>query len=442
MPASGAAGFQIVEAAAEAEVAADQPVDPARFPEQLAEIGHIQHHAARSRRRRHLEGRALAAAQGHIGRNQPIARHLEAAAERTQRAALDQELVELQRHPGTAFGGRGRTAGLALGQLVARLERLADERQLEGAAAQRDLDSCRAAPPVDRHVGAAEREPLQADLLDRGAVAEASDLPLGGEAVALAAELARRDLGSGRELQSDSEGAGNAGSLRPAKRRRLGRRRLEVELGRDLSGAVGHGLIGQHDADRAADIRLRRRKARLGHRRGGHRALQLIARPERRFRHVHLAPADLDLVAVELALSGHGQLIVGVDHPADRLGEVDVAHHDLERQGRRPPSSARMSMSETASELSNGKRNVTSIAASPARRLASYSESLGRPSLGRASIAITAGAGAGDRQVERRVSGRPNCWLVEAGQVDGGSGDLPRPTAVPPATSKCNVPFS
>ena len=232
-----------------------------------------------------------------------------------QRAVLGQDLLELQGEPGTAVRRGGRARRVLGRHLVARLERRAHPRQFEGGAAQRQLDATRrtrfqstatSVRPILKccsetcctELSPSKRTwPLPCRPLARPSKSIVASLPPGASFMVICI----RPSVPGGLLQSSGASVG------------LGA--LEIEAADHLAGAVGRHLIGQGRADRSADIGFGRRKARLGDEGGRHRALQLVASAKRHLGAEHLAPADLDQVAVELSAAGDVELGAGILHP-------------------------------------------------------------------------------------------------------------------------------
>ena len=293
------AGHGIVEAAAEVEIAADQPVKPACLAQHQSEISDIEGHAAALAGRLHAEGGTLAGRHGELGRGEPVACHLESAIQRAERAALHQHLLDLHADAARLVRRRRRSAGRGVGKVVTALKRLADLGELVHDSALK----------ATRH-----REPAAT----------------AGGLITVQAQLVA-DLGAGGELHGDIEQAVGAGVLGPFEWREGCLGGLEVGMDLQVGLAVGHHLVTQAgDVHRACDKRFGRGKSRLGNQACRDRSLELVALPVRRLGLEQLAPRDVDSVAVELARAGDSELRTGIDHPAGRVGEIDIADRILE----------------------------------------------------------------------------------------------------------------
>ena len=191
-------------------------------------------------------------------------------------------------------------------------------------------------PPVDSHVGLAELELLQADLLHAAVVAEAH-LALGLQsvtpAVAAAVEVRRRDLAARGKLQGHGCKSLSARFLAPGKGRDGQFRGFHVETARDFTGAIGGDLVLQRRANGADDIRFDRRKSCFLDDGSGHRALNVVAPAEGSLRREQLTPRDVDQAAVEFALPHDTQLGIAVLNACRRVGEIDVTQYVLQREG-------------------------------------------------------------------------------------------------------------
>ena len=159
----------------------------------------------------------------------------------------------------------------------------------------------------------------QRHLVLDGAVDDPVEVPEQGQAAA------------GGELHGDIEQAVGAGVLGPFEWREGCLGGLEVGMDLQVGLAVGHHLVTQAgDVHRACDKRFGRGKSRLGNQACRDRSLELVALPVRRLGLEQLAPRDVDSVAVELARAGDSELRTGIDHPAGRVGEIDIADRILE----------------------------------------------------------------------------------------------------------------